>query len=85
MSEQNVDALNIPEELKQLSAVSKAIWLYLKPLGLVKFSQRDLSDALGFAQSAIWRAMVSLRDNHFLEGYFPEKAKGVFKAVSPPK
>ena len=83
MLERDANALNLPEELKQLNAVSKVIWLYLKPLDLVKFSQRDLSNALGFAQSAIWRAMNSLRDNQLIAGDFPEKSKGAFKAVFP--
>ena len=81
LSERNSKALILPEELKQLNAVSKVIWLYLKPLGLVKFSQRDMAAALGFARSAVSKALPLLRDSQLLEGDFPEKSKGVFRVV----
>lgn len=73
----------LPDKLLDLEPLAKAVWLYLRPLGEVKVSQRALAKKLGFTQTGLSLGFQSLRDNHLVVGSFEKGKTATYQAVLP--
>lgn len=75
----------LPPQLKGESPLVKFMWIWLRPQGVVSYSTRDMSTALGLAQPSLGAALNRLRELGLIEDRAERKsrAKAIFEAVDP--
>lgn len=58
--------LPLPKALLEEATAVKLLWLWLRPQGVVSYSQRDMARALGVSQAVISTALAKLRELGFV-------------------
>lgn len=56
----------LPKDLLEEATAVKLLWLWLRPQGVVSYSQRDMARALGVSQAVISTALAKLRELAFV-------------------